>query len=55
MAGNSAMTPQGKQAKKDNEVAVKINEDPAGCYEDDTLAYCKRVCNRTGLCDADSL
>jgi hypothetical protein len=54
--GNSAMTPQGKQAKQDIKVANIINKDPKGCYESsDDLAYCKRVCNRTGLCDADSL
>jgi hypothetical protein len=54
--GNSAMTPQGKAAKQDIKVANQINKNPKGCYEsDDDLAYCKRVCNRTGLCSADDL
>jgi hypothetical protein len=54
--GNSAMTPQGKSAKADIKVANQINKDPKACYKsDDNLAYCKRVCKRTGLCDADSL
>lgn len=55
--GNSVMTPQGKSAKQDIEVANQINKDPSGCYSDNNknLAYCKRVCTRTGLCDADSL
>lgn len=54
--GNSAMTPQGKAAKQDIKVANQINEKPDFCYKsDDNLAYCKRVCNRTGLCEADSL
>lgn len=54
--GNSAMTPQGKAAKQDIKVANQINKNPKGCYDsDDDLAYCKRVCNRTGLCSADDL
>jgi len=54
--GNSLMTPQGKQAKRDIRVANIINKDPTPCYaSDDDLAYCKRVCNRTGMCDADAL
>jgi hypothetical protein len=54
--GNSAMTPQGKSAKQDIKVANQINKDPKACYKsDDNLAYCKRVCNRSGLCDANSL
>lgn len=54
--GNSAMTPQGKAAKNDIRVANQINKNPKNCYSsDDNLAYCKRVCTRTGLCDADDL
>jgi hypothetical protein len=33
--GNSAMTPQGKQAKQDIKVAGIINKDPKACYESD--------------------
>jgi hypothetical protein len=56
VAGNSAVTPQGKAAKQDIKVANQINKNPKGCYDsDDDLAYCKRVCNRTGLCSADDL
>lgn len=54
--GNSAMTPQGKSAKQDIKVANQINKDPSACYKsDDNLAYCKRVCNRSGMCSADDL
>ncbi|MDT5015600.1 MAG: hypothetical protein QOD39_1760 [Mycobacterium sp.] len=55
--GNSAMTPQGKSAKADNKVATRIaaNPEKVGCFKnDDNLAYCKRVCARTGLCEIDS-
>ena len=52
--GNSAMTPQGQAAKKDIRVANQINKNPEGCFDsDDDLAYCKRVCERTGLCEVD--
>ena len=54
--GNSAMTPQGKAAKKDIATANRIAADPekVGCFKnDDNLAYCKRVCSRTGLCEVD--
>jgi hypothetical protein len=53
--GNSAMTPEGKRAKQDIKVANQINKDPSACYKNDNLAYCKRVCTRTGLCDPDAL
>jgi hypothetical protein len=55
--GNSVTTPQGKSAKQDIKVANQINKDPSACYKNDNanLAYCKRVCTRTGLCNPDDL
>lgn len=59
--GNSVATPQGKQAKQDINQAKQdinrantINKDPDRCYEsDDNLTYCKRICERTGLCEIE--
>jgi hypothetical protein len=49
--GNSAMTPEGVKAKKDQTNAAAINEDPAFCEKNDaTLQWCQKVCKRTGLC-----
>jgi hypothetical protein len=49
--GNSLMTPQGAQGKKDQQDAAKINADPTWCQENDkNLATCRTFCDRTGLC-----
>lgn len=50
--GNSAMSPEGRQAKKDQAAADYINDDDSKCYESDkNLSYCKAVCSRTGDCE----
>jgi hypothetical protein len=50
--GNSLMTPQGAQAKKDQRAADTINKNPEYCDESDEIAqWCEKVCNRTGLCE----
>lgn len=50
--GNSVATKQGRDQKRDERAAAKINSDPSVCQtSDDQLAYCKRVCKRTGLCE----
>ena len=50
--GNSAMTPEGANAKKEQETAASINEDPTWCLEnDDNLQSCRKFCKRTGLCE----
>jgi len=52
--GNSAATAVGKQAKQDINRANSINKDPDACYESDAnLTYCKRICDRTGLCEIE--
>jgi hypothetical protein len=53
--GNSAMTPQGKSAKSDIRVANQINKSTDSCFKNDNIAYCKRVCERSGLCTDDAL
>jgi hypothetical protein len=50
--GNSAATEQGRSQKRDERAAAKINTDPSVCQtSDEQLAYCRRVCKRTGLCE----
>ncbi|MCU1698731.1 MAG: hypothetical protein JWR34_4794 [Mycobacterium sp.] len=50
--GNSLMTPEGVQAKKNQQNADKINNDPTWCQENDTnLATCRKFCDSTGLCE----
>jgi len=50
--GNSVMTPQGAQGKKDQQIAAKINKNPAWCQSTDkNLEYCQTICKRTGLCE----
>lgn len=50
--GNSLMTPQGTQAKKDQQAAAEINGYPAVCEKNDDLAaWCEKICNRTGMCE----
>jgi hypothetical protein len=50
--GNSAMSPEGVAAKKDEQMAAKINKSPAWCQTTDkNMQYCEAVCKRTGLCE----
>jgi hypothetical protein len=50
--GNSAMTPQGVKAKKDQASAAQITKNPQICQKSDDLAtWCEAVCKRTGLCE----
>lgn len=53
--GNSAMTPQGLEAKKEQEEAAQINKNPAWCEKSDkNMNYCVGVCDRTGECEIKS-
>jgi len=50
--GNSAMSPEGLKAKKDQQAADRINKNPAFCEQSDAnMQWCTRVCARTGLCE----
>jgi hypothetical protein len=50
--GNSAASPQGIKAKKDQKAAAGINKRPEMCETDDAaLRWCQGVCKRTGLCE----
>lgn len=50
--GNSVMTPQGAQAKKEQQAATKINNNPTWCETtDEAMEYCEKICTRTGLCE----
>lgn len=50
--GNSVMSPQGAQGKKDQELAATIDRNPAWCKTaEQRLEYCEKVCKRTGLCE----
>lgn len=50
--GNSAMTPEGVKAKKDQRTAISISKDPAICDKsDDAMTWCINLCERTGLCE----
>ena len=50
--GNSAMSPQGLQAKKDQQAATNINKNPAVCQKNEDFAkWCEVVCKRSGLCE----
>lgn len=52
--GNSAATPQGKKAKQDIAAVARINKNPDNCFKnDDNLANCKRICDRTGGCEVE--
>lgn len=49
--GNSAVTAAGKQAKKDQEFALRISKNPAGCQESAAkMEWCQQICAQTGLC-----
>jgi hypothetical protein len=50
--GNSAASPQGLQAKKDQQAAATINKNPALCQKSEDFAtWCQVVCKRSGLCE----
>jgi hypothetical protein len=50
--GNSVMTKQGAQRKKEEEQAASIEKNPAWCEEtDDRMKWCESICTRTGLCE----
>jgi hypothetical protein len=50
--GNSLMTPQGAQAKKDQQQAASIDENPAWCQTSDKrLEWCEAICERTDRCE----
>ncbi len=50
--GNSAMTPEGVQGKKDAQRAADINKNPAWCKgSDDKMQFCVKFCTSTGLCE----
>lgn len=50
--GNSAASPEGARAKKDDENAAYIRQDPTACYaNDENLQYCQRICDKTKKCE----
>jgi hypothetical protein len=50
--GNSAMSPIGAQAKKEQQAAAKINKNPSWCESgDEAMQYCETICKKTGLCE----
>jgi hypothetical protein len=50
--GNSAMSPAGVAAKKDQQFVTNINKNPAWCEQDDArMQSCETVCKRTGGCE----
>ena len=50
--GNSVMSPQGAQGKKDQEAAEVIAKRPGWCHTaEQRLQYCAKLCKRTGLCE----
>lgn len=50
--GNSAMSPAGQAAKKEQKAATNISKDPSYCQQsDEVLAWCKELCTKTGLCE----
>lgn len=50
--GNSAMSPQGRKAMKERELARSISKDPAWCEAtEQRLNDCRKLCDRTGLCE----
>lgn len=53
--GNSAMTPEGIKAKKEQKTAANINKNPAWCRKnEENLANCVKFCDRTGLCEVEA-
>jgi hypothetical protein len=50
--GNSAMSPAGVAAKKDQSTAARIKKNPSWCEtSDNAMSYCEKICKRTGLCE----
>jgi hypothetical protein len=50
--GNSAVTPEGTQAKKDETAAASIDKNPAWCHTSDKrLKWCAAICKTTGQCE----
>lgn len=50
--GNSAMSPEGREAKKDEKNALYVADNPAICDKDaDHETWCTKLCDRTGLCE----
>jgi hypothetical protein len=50
--GNSVMSPEGAQGKKDVLRAADINKNPAWCEASDAkMQFCVKFCKRTGLCE----
>ncbi|WP_319453706.1 MULTISPECIES: hypothetical protein [unclassified Mycobacterium] len=50
--GNSAMSPAGQAAKKEQKAATNISKDPSYCQQsDEVLAWCHELCTKTGLCE----
>lgn len=53
--GNSAMTPQGIAAKKEQKTAANINKNPEWCQQSDkNMETCVKFCNSNGLCEVPS-
>lgn len=49
--GNSAMSPEGVQAKTQQQAAATINKDPTICDKSDVYKeWCAAICKSTGLC-----
>lgn len=50
--GNSVVTPEGAQRKKELKYAASLNRRPEQCFKDDTtLKNCRNFCKNTGLCE----
>jgi hypothetical protein len=50
--GNSAATPEGRAAKKEESDAEYLSQHMDKCYaSDDALQYCQRICKKTGKCE----
>jgi len=50
--GNSVMSPQGAQGKKDQQTAAQIDRNPKWCHTaEQRLQYCEKICERTRLCE----
>ncbi len=50
--GASAMSTQGREAKKDEATAKYIASDSSVCDKDEnTVKWCTDLCNKTGLCE----
>lgn len=49
--GNSAMSPEGRAAKKDETNALYVEKHPDVCEKSDgAMTWCENLCKRTGLC-----